>query len=234
MRVMTMKKTEDEIAADESRFVNYRFTSSSYAYLNSNIKRIMDITGALMGIMLGFPIFLASAFIVKTIDQVPVIFHQERYGFKGKPFRFIKLRTLKIIESREEIQIERLQYKPEYETTRTGKIWRVTSIDEIIQFWLVLKGEMSLIGHRPLPIYYINYLHKISGMDKPRLNHYLNIISQFKPGMSSLSAINGRGDLTMQQKMTYDLIYAQNASLLFDIKILLQTIIVVITRKGAK
>ena len=229
-----MKKLNPYTSTEDFRFVDYKFTTSSHSYLNGTTKRTMDIIGAMTGIILGFPLFIAASLVVKTVDHVPVIFHQERYGFMGKPFHFIKLRTLKIIESRQDIQIERLQYKPQYETTKTGRLWRVTSIDEIIQFWLVLTGKMSLIGHRPLPIYYIEYLHKISGMDITRLDHYLNIISQFKPGMSSLSAVNGRGDLTMKQKMLYDLIYAQNASLWFDVKILLQTVLVVITRKGAR
>jgi lipopolysaccharide/colanic/teichoic acid biosynthesis glycosyltransferase len=215
-------------------FYDYKCTASNHAYLNGSTKRVMDITGAVVGLILGLPIFLITALIVKIIDRVPVIFFQERFGFHGRPFMFYKLRTLKVIDERRALQIDRIQYKPQYETTRTGKLWRVTSIDEIIQFWLVLKGEMSLIGHRPLPMYYLDHLDRIDGMDKPKLAHYLKTISQFKPGMSSLSAVNGRGDLTMQQKMEFDMIYAQSASLLFDIMLLFQTVLVVITRKGAK
>jgi lipopolysaccharide/colanic/teichoic acid biosynthesis glycosyltransferase len=202
--------------------------------LNSTEKRIIDIIGAIFGLLLGLPFFLIAMLIVKFIDRVPIIFHQERFGLHGKPFNFFKLRTLKVIDERRALQIERIQYKPQYETTPTGKFWRRTSIDEIIQFWLVLKGEMSLIGHRPLPIYYIDYLDQIDGMNKPKLKHYLKVISHFKPGMSSLSAVNGRGDLTMQQKMEYDLIYAQKANIVYDLALLLRTIVVVITQRGAK
>lgn len=229
-----MKRIHANALKGVNGFYDYKLTTSSHVYLNGPIKRGMDIAGASAGIILGFPTFLIAALCVKVIDRVPVIFFQERFGFQGMPFMFYKLRTLKVINEREALQINRIQYKPNYETTRTGKIWRATSIDEIIQFWLVLKGEMSLIGHRPLPMYYLDYLDQIDGMNKPKLDHYLKIISQFKPGMSSLSAVNGRGDLTMQQKMEFDMIYAQNANVWFDIKIIFQTILVVITRKGAK
>ena len=132
------------------------------------------------------------------------------------------------------VSIERIQYKPKYETTTTGRFWRVTSIDEIIQFWLVLKGDMSLIGHRPMPIYYLPHMDQLKGMTPDKLNHYLDIVSRYKPGMSSLSSVNGRGDLSMQQKLEYDLIYAQHASFTVDIILLIRTIIAVISRRGAK
>ena len=229
-----MKRAYASTLKGVNGFYDYIYTTSSYTYLNGLIKRTMDIVGALIGLILGLPIFLIAALIVKVIDRVPVIFFQERFGYGGKPLMFYKLRTLKIIDERRALQLDRIQYKPQYETTRTGRFWRVTSIDEIIQFWLVLKGEMSLIGHRPLPMYYLDHLDKIDGLDEAKLNHYLKTIRQFKPGMSSLSAVNGRGDLTMQQKMEFDMLYAQKANFLFDIALLFQTIVVVITRKGAK
>ena len=217
-----------------SRLEEYHFLPSSYSYLNGKVKRAIDICGALIGILFGFPLFFVAALIVRIIDHVPAIFSQERYGLGGKPFSFYKLRTLKIIEKRETVQVTRIQYKPRYDTTTTGRFWRVTSVDEIIQFWLVLKGDMSLIGHRPLPIYYLQYLDQIEGINSIKLNHYLSIISCYKPGMSSLSSVNGRGDLTMQQKMEYDLIYAQYASFALDASLLVRTIIAVITRRGAR
>ena len=229
-----MKRSYTSARKGINSFYTYTCTNSSHAYLNGLVKRGMDIAGAVIGLLLGMPVFLVAMLLVKVIDNVPVIFFQERFGYGGRSFRFYKLRSLKVIDDRHALQIDRIQYKPQYETTRTGKFWRVTSIDEIIQFWLVLKGEMSLIGHRPLPMYYLEHLDKIDGMDKAKLNHYLKTISQFKPGMSSLSAVNGRGDLTMQQKMEFDMLYAQKADFLFDIILLLQTIGVVITRKGAK
>ena len=198
----------------------YELTNHSLRYLRSWQKRALDITGASIGMIMGFPIFLISALVVRMVDQVPMLFSQQRFGLNGQGFTLYKLRTLRVIETRDMVDVDRIQVKPPYETTATGKFWRTTSIDEIIQFWLVLKGEMSLIGHRPFPIYYIPHLDKIEGMSQRKLDHYLSLIRQYKPGMSSLSSINGRGDLTMQQKLEYDLIYAQNASFWYDIKIL--------------
>ena len=229
-----MKQSHIGLLRGVTGIYEYRCTNSSHAYLNGLIKRGLDIGGAVIGLLLGMPIFLIAMLLVKVIDRVPIMFFQERFGYGGRPFLFYKLRTLKVIDDRRALQIDRIQYKPQYETTRTGKLWRITSVDEIIQFWLVLKGEMSLIGHRPLPMYYLDHLHQIEGMDKTKLAHYLKTISQFKPGMSSLSAVNGRGDLTMQQKMEFDMIYARDASLWLDIRLLLQTVVVVVTRRGAK
>ncbi|MBW4521844.1 MAG: sugar transferase [Scytolyngbya sp. HA4215-MV1] len=217
-----------------SHLDTYELTSDSLLYFRSWQKRFLDITGALTGVLLGFPMFLIVALVVRMIDRVPVLFSQQRFGLNGEAFTLYKLRTLRIIETRDMVDVNRIQVKPAYETTLTGKFWRTTSIDEIVQFWLVLKGDMSLIGHRPFPMYYIPHLDKIEGMNQHKLDHYLGIVRQYKPGMSSLSSINGRGDLTMQQKLEYDLIYAQNACFWYDVKILLHTLVVVILRKGAK
>ncbi len=194
----------------------------------------MDVSGALLGIVICFPVFVFASLIVKIVDKVPVLFTQERIGLLGRPFTILKLRTLKTIDTRELVNLENIYKKPDYKTTCTGHFWRVTSIDEIVQFWLVLKGDMSLIGHRPFPTYYLPFLPQMDNLDQAKVAHYLNIIYQYKPGMSSLSAIKGRGNLTMPQKFDYDLIYAKEACFWFDLKLLFQTIVVVITRQGAK
>ena len=229
-----MKKSRIDVLMGTSCLELYNLTPSSSAYLKSRNKRVMDIFGALMGLAAGTPILIIAALLIKIVDRIPVVFSQKRLGFLGREFTIYKLRTLKLIDDRKLATLENVQNKPNYETTTTGKFWRVTSIDEIIQFWLVLKGNMSLIGHRPVPIYYVQYLDQLEGMNRQKLDHYVAIISKYKPGMSSLSSVNGRGDLTMQQKMEYDLIYAQNASFFLDISLLIRTMIVVITRRGAK
>ena len=202
-------------------------------YLNGRLKRYVDIFGAIAGIILFIPIFLFAAVIVKFIDKVPVLFCQERIGLNGKPFIIIKLRTL-IFKEKRVTKPNTIYKKPDYATTLTGRFWRITSIDEIPQFFLVLKGEMSLIGHRPIPVYYLPHLAQMDNMDPAKIDHYLSIINQYKPGMSSLSSVNGRGDLTLQEKFMYDLTYARNANFLYDIKLILQTLYVVVSRKGAK
>lgn len=93
---------------------------------------------------------------------------------------------------------------------------------------------MSLIGHRPIPTYYKSHLSSLPEMSPEKAHNYLRIISQYKPGMSSLSSVNGRGDLSMYQKMQYDIAYAKNASLWLDLMLLAKTIVVMITCRGAK
>ena len=192
------------------------------------------ISWAPLGLAFGMPVFALAAIIVRVVDRAPFLFLQERIGLHGQAFTMYKLRTLPVIDARASIQAERIVHKPTYDTTRTGRFWRVTSIDEIIQFWNVLKGEMSLIGHRPFPVYYLPHLHRLEGYDQNKVNQYLRVIYQYKPGMSSLSSVNGRGDLSMQEKFEYDLIYAQRAGFFYDLKLLVQTLYVVLTRKGAK
>jgi len=206
---------------------------TSLAYLNGRLKRCVDVVGALIGIILCMPILFIAAVVVKFIDKVPVLFFQERIGLHGQPFIIVKLRTL-IINEKHITTPETIYKKPDYLTTKTGRFWRITSIDEITQFFLVLKGEMSLIGYRPIPIYYLPHLVQMDNMNPTKIEHYLNVVYQFKPGMSSLSSVNGRGDLTLQQKFVYDLIYARDANILYDTKLLLQTLFVVFSRKGAK
>ncbi|HET9908115.1 MAG TPA: sugar transferase [Anaerolineales bacterium] len=215
-------------------FLSYQMTTSSWKYLNGKLKRSIDVMGALIGLVLGFPIFGVASVIVAIVDKVPVVFTQERIGFKGKPFTIMKLRTLPIVETRDMVSARKIASKPEYRTTYTGKFWRVTSIDEIIQFWLVLKGDMSLIGHRPFPTYYLPFLVDMEGMNKEIVDHYLHVIYQYKPGMSSLSSVCGRGDLTLREKFLYDLVYASQAGFWFDARLIVQTIYIVITCKGAR
>jgi lipopolysaccharide/colanic/teichoic acid biosynthesis glycosyltransferase len=206
----------------------------SIVYCQSWQKRLLDIIGATIGLITLMPIFALAALIVRVVDGIPPIFRQERFGYGGQPFTILKLRTLPIDEKPSAVNSERIQHKPNYNTTRTGKFWRVHSIDEIIQFWLVLKGEMSLVGHRAFPIYYVPHMGQMPGMTQSLIDDYLDTIAQIKPGMSALSAINGRANLSLQQKISFDLEYARTASLKLDLYILLKSIWVVLICEGAK
>ncbi len=207
--------------------------NDSLSYLTSRTKRLIDIVGGIFGLILGFPIFAVASMIVIFVDGVPPIFRQDRVGLHGEAFSIIKLRTLPVDETRVP-SAKRIANKPQYETTRTGKFWRRHSIDEILQFWLVLKGDMSLIGHRPIPMYYLSHLPDLDGMTAPKAEQYIKTISQYKPGMSSLSSVNGRGNLSMLEKMGYDREYLESASLWLDLQLLIRSVYVVITCTGAK
>jgi lipopolysaccharide/colanic/teichoic acid biosynthesis glycosyltransferase len=234
-RLMTpVTKTEVTQLRGVQYWADCHFEASQSRYLNGRAKRCLDISLACVGILVGFPLFFLAVIITALIDHVPPIFAQERLGFGGQPFTLYKLRTLAVIETRDMVNVARMQSKPHYQTTRTGQFWRTHSIDEIVQFWLVLKGEMSLIGHRPIPMYYVPHLYEMAEMTPQLVEKYLATISAYKPGMSSLSAVNGRGDLTMQHKMEYDLLYAQQASFWNDIRLIGKSIIAVLTCRGAR
>lgn len=211
----------------------YNASHHGIAYLNSRTKRLLDVIGAVVGLMMGLPIFAVAALIVRFVDGIPPIFRQDRLGYGGQAFSIIKLRTLPIDVTREP-NVARIAKKPQYATTRTGKFWRRHSVDETLQFWLVLKGEMSLIGHRPIPMYYLPHMPALDGMTPTSVQHYLDTICQYKPGMSSLSSVNGRGNLAMVEKIQYDLHYAETASFWLDVKLLVLSIKAVITCEGAK
>lgn len=121
--------------------------------------------------------------------------------------------------------------KMTYSYTKTGKFWRKTSIDEVFQFWYILKGSMSLIGYRPIPVDYVDYLSQLKGVGESRAAYYLNAISKVKPGLSSLSSVNGRTNLKMKDKMDMDLVYLKEASFKYDLKLLVKSVFYVIVQK---
>jgi len=215
------------------QWLQYRDEDIKVEYLCSKSKRIFDIIGSILGLFFGFPLIIISAVIVTFVDKVHFVFAQPRLGFQGKTFIMYKLWTLDVNKDRGSgISVKTLEKKPNIPTTKTGKFWRRTSIDELLQFWNVLRGDMSIVGYRPFPTYYMPHLHELTG-NSLTANHYLDSVTSYKPGMTGLSTINGRGNLTFQQKMEYDLIYAQKASFFYDMGILMWTVVAVITQDGA-
>jgi lipopolysaccharide/colanic/teichoic acid biosynthesis glycosyltransferase len=203
-------------------------------YCQSRAKRLLDIVGALVGMVLYTPVFLLTIGYVWLFERVPVFFFQARYGLGGEPFTIIKLRTMPYIERSHQVNADYIKKKPNYETTRSGKFMRRHSLDEIPQFWLVLKGDMSLVGHRAFPMHYLPHMADLPGMTPAKLETYLTTIGAYKPGMTALSAVNGRANLTLPQKIGYDIAYAERASFWLDVQILLRSIVVVITGEGAR
>ena len=202
-------------------------------YLLGYTKRTMDVIGAIIGLVISaFPVALAMI-IIKLVDHVPVIYRQERFGLRGQPFSMYKLKTLQMVETEKTLTPEIMILKPRNRPyTRTGWFWRKTSIDEMPQFWNVLKGEMSLVGHRPFPYYYTYRLKELD-ISEEELNNYLHTISSYKPGLIGYSSVNGRSYLSIQEKMVYDEIYAAKASLKMDFIILLKAINVTLSGQGA-
>lgn len=181
---------------------------------NMLIKRLVDIFGSLVAIILFSPIMLAAAIGVKLTSRGPLIFKQERVGLHNKSFWMYKFRSMEVqLESEEK---KGWTKKNDPRVTKIGRILRKTSIDELPQLFNVLKGDMSLIGPRPeRPLFVEKFREEI-----PR---YM-IKHQVRPGITGWAQVNGyRGDSSIKKRIEYDLYYIENWSMAFDFKILFLT-----------
>ena len=185
------------------------------------IKRAVDITAALFGIILltVIPVLIIVPIWIKLDSKGPAVFTQDRTGKDGKTFKIYKFRTMRIPEDSLDENGEQLE--PKKRITKAGKFLRKTSIDELMQLFNVLKGDMSIVGPRPtLP-------YQMERYDERQL-HRLDM----RPGVTGWAQVNGRNDLTWTEKIEYDLEYVEKYSLWFDIKILFKTVGVVFKSEG--
>ncbi len=182
---------------------------------NAYIKRIVDIFGALFGIMLFSPVMIISAILVKLTDGGPIIYAQERVGLHNKPFRMYKFRSMAVQKPSEEKSKWTTPNDPR--VTGVGRFIRKTSIDEMPQFFNILKGDMSLVGPRPERPFYVEKFRE-------EIPHYM-IKHQVRPGLTGWAQVNGfRGDTSIQKRIDHDLYYIENWTLGFDFKIMFLTI----------
>ena len=176
-------------------------------------KRAMDIVGSLLLILLTSPVMLAVAIGVKLSSPGPVIFRQERVGRGKKVFEMYKFRSMRVTDT----QDSGWSTQDDPRKTRFGSFIRKTSLDELPQFFNVLRGDMSLIGPRPEVPYHVEHFRR----EIPR---YL-VRQQIRPGMTGWAQVNGlRGDTSIEKRIEYDLWYIENWSLQLDMKILLMTV----------
>jgi len=180
------------------------------------LKCIFDFTASLVGlIILAIP-FLFIIIVMKMILTDPVFFKQNRPGRNGKLFRLYKFKTMT------ELKDESGNLLPdEKRLTKIGMFLRRFSLDEIPELWNVLKGEMSLVGPRPL---LVEYLNRYTPEQARR--------HEVKPGITGWAQVNGRNAITWEQKFKYDIWYVDNWSLWLDVKIIFMTIIKVIKGEG--
>jgi len=191
----------------------------------SPAKRALDILGGTLGLILFSPFMLITAIAILIEDGRPVVFKQLRVGKDGKYFEFIKLRSLK----NDGFDSNNPNETIEKRLLKIGKVIRSTRIDESLQFWLILKGKMSLVGPRPEMIEY----HRLYSQQIPFYEYRLKL----KPGLTGWAQINFKHTTTLEEymkKTEYDLYYIKNRSTLMDLRIILQTIEVIFWRKGAK
>lgn len=197
----------------------YRLTKNQKIY--AFFKRIFDFLVALMTLIVLSPLLLIVSLIIKLTSSGSVIFLQRRVGQYGNVISIYKFRTMNINAPHSK-STKDFDEATEY-ITNFGKFLRATSLDEIPQLFNVLKGDMSIIGPRPLILDEI-FVHKL----RKKNDVYL-----IKPGITGLAQVNGRDFLTAEDKVKFDTQYLHNMSLSLDLKIFLKSIIVVFKRQGS-
>ncbi len=180
------------------------------------IKPLGDFIIALFLLIILSPIIISTAILLLIANNGKVFFFQQRPGLNNKPFKIVKFKTM-----RDAFEKEGIPLPDELRLTKVGAIVRSASLDELLQLINVLKGDMSLVGPRPL---LMQYLPRYSPEQAKRHN--------VKPGITGWAQVNGRNAISWEQKYKYDVEYVEKQSLLLDIKILWMTFINVIQRKG--
>jgi len=178
------------------------------------MKRLIDISLALCGLAVVWPVLLVVALLIRISMGAPVFFVQMRPGLDGRPFRMVKFRTM----------VAACEDKCHYGTeanriTRLGRVLRASSLDELPELWNVVKGDMSIVGPRPLRM---EYLPLYSREQARRHN--------VRPGVTGWAQINGRNSLSWEDKFAFDVWYVDNRNLWLDFKIMLLTVKRVIWR----
>lgn len=182
---------------------------------NMLVKRVMDIVGSICLIILFSPVMLVTAVLVKVTSPGPLIFTQVRVGLHNKPFRMYKFRSMEVQSASEEKKGWTTRNDPR--VTRVGRFIRKTSIDEMPQFFNVLKGDMSLVGPRPERPQYVEKFRE----EIPR---YM-VKHQVRPGVTGWAQVNGyRGNTSIKKRIDHDIYYIENWTVGLDIKILILTV----------
>lgn len=180
------------------------------------IKRALDILGATIGLIVFSPILLVVALMINREMGLPVLFRQTRPGREGKPFQMIKFRTML-----DTIDAEGRPLPDAERLTKLGHFLRSSSLDELPELWNVLKGDMSLVGPRPL---LMEYLPLYSPKQARR--------HEVRPGVTGWAQVNGRNAISWREKFELDVWYVENRSLWLDIKIICMTIRKVVKHEG--
>lgn len=190
-------------------------------------KRLFDVAAALLGLVLTWPLLAVIAVAVKLSSPGPILFRQERVGQRGRPFTLIKFRTMCADAEAQCGAVWAAEDDPRI--TRIGKVLRTLRLDELPQFWNVLKGEMSFVGPRPERPVFVDQLQQ-------RLPYY-GERHTVKPGLTGWAQINypyGASEEDALRKLEYDLFYVKNLALMLDLFVVLKTVQIVLFGRGAR
>lgn len=220
-----MKKSKFETAKVTSKYLENK---PVYDF----VKRIADIFCSAIAIILLSPLFIIISIAIKATSEGPVIFVHKRVGKNGKEIGIYKFRSMVVNadaliekftpEQKEEFQ-KNFKLENDPRITKIGKFLRKTSLDELPQLFNILKGDLSIVGPRP-----------IMEVETEIYGKYRDMLLSVKPGLTGFWAANGRSDTSYKKRRAMEIYYVKNRSLLFDIKIIFKTIISVFTGKGAK
>jgi lipopolysaccharide/colanic/teichoic acid biosynthesis glycosyltransferase len=180
------------------------------------LRRTVDVTVAAVGLLLLAPVLGGAALAVRTTMGPRVMFRQERLGLAGRPFTLLKLRTMKHPEPGRE--------GPEFDAdrmTRLGSVLRASSVDELPSLWNLLRGDITLVGPRPLPTHY---------WPRYRGDEYRRF--EVKPGITGLAQVSGRNLVDWPERLALDVRYVEQRSLLGDARILVRTVPTVLSGSG--
>lgn len=180
------------------------------------MKRTLDVVLGLVLLVMLSPILLIAACLVAVSMGRPILFHQQRAGLHGRPFTIVKLRTMT-----QERGANGDPLPDADRLTRIGRFLRSTSVDELPELWNVLRGDMSLVGPRPLPVRYV---------DRYSREHARRLT--VRPGITGWAQVNGRNLTTWESRLGMDVWYVDNHSFRIDIKILFRTVTAIVRRHG--
>ena len=199
-------------------------TDNNFSPAEQNIKFFLDKVCSFVALTLLSPLFAYLAWRVKRDSPGPIFFRQERIGYLGRPFVMYKFRTM-YVDAEEEGPL--LASEDDPRITPFGRIMRKYRLDELPQFWNVLKGDMSLVGPRPERKYFIDQIVKVAP--------YYYLLHNVRPGITSLGMVKygyAASVPQMIERMEYDIMYYENMSLMLDLTILIYTVKTVVTGKG--
>jgi lipopolysaccharide/colanic/teichoic acid biosynthesis glycosyltransferase len=182
------------------------------------LKRLLDIVASGLGLIVLCPVFILIGLIILIKLGRPIFFSHIRPGFNEKPFKLVKFRTM-----HNKTDHDGNPLPDELRLTGFGRFLRSTSLDELPELWNVLRGEMSIVGPRPLLMEYLGLYN-----DNQKKRH------DVRPGITGLAQVNGRNQIEWSKKLELDKYYVNNYSFLLDMKIIFMTLWVVISRRGVE